>query len=183
MFSWRVSLWLFTSNCYREQWKFMQIEAKKKTFLSCVSEQSYISFFSKFSKRTNLERIFFTFANQRRLLELLSYGEYNQLFISVVGFWKQLIYLIIFFMYSCRIKSTHTFFCCWKILITATEFYKFWIIHIWRNISQAILALRLIVKEHKIGKLHEASVQRFCQRSSQSSYLFFGKFETLHFKK
>lgn len=49
--------------------------------------------------------------------------------------------------------------------------------HILRNISQAILAVRLILKEHKIGKLHEAFVQRFCQRSSQSSYMFFGKFE------
>ena len=58
---------------------------KKKTFLSFVSEQSYITFFSKFSKRTNLELIF-TFASQSRLLELLSYGEYNQLFISVVCF-------------------------------------------------------------------------------------------------
>ena len=63
----------------------MQIAAKKKTFLSFVTEQSYISFFSKLSKRTNLELIF-TFASQSRLLELLSYGEYNQLFISVVCF-------------------------------------------------------------------------------------------------
>ena len=31
MFSWRGSLWLFTSNC--EQGKFMQIEAKKKNIL------------------------------------------------------------------------------------------------------------------------------------------------------
>ena len=143
--------------------------------LSCLaSVNRVILVFLKFSKRTNLECIF-TFASQRRLLELLSYGEYDQLFISVVCFWKQLIYLLIVFMYSCRVKSTHTFFCCWKILITATEFYKFRIIYIWKNFSQGILAGRLILKEHKIGKLHEASVQRFCQGSSQSSYLFYGK--------
>ena len=32
------------------------------------------------------------------------------------------------------------------------------------------------MKELKIEKMHEASVQRFCQGSSQLSYLFFGKF-------
>ena len=39
------------------------------------------------------------------------------------------------------------------------------------------------MKKHKIGKSHEASVQRFCQGSSQLSYLFFGKFESLPFEK
>ena len=43
----------FFFNGYRKQGKFMRIEAEKKTFLSCVSEQIYISF-RKFSKRTNL---------------------------------------------------------------------------------------------------------------------------------
>ena len=58
----------------------MWFEAEKKKFLSCVNEQIYTSF-RKFSKRTNLEWHFliFTFASQRRLLESLSYGEYNQL--------------------------------------------------------------------------------------------------------
>ena len=73
----------------------------KKSFLSCVSEQSYISFL-EFSKCTNLEWFFFLifpFASQRRLLELLSYGEYNQLFISVIAFWKQLIYLLLVSMH------------------------------------------------------------------------------------
>ena len=39
MYYWRGSLWLFSSNGYREQRKFMRIETenKKKTFLSCVS--------------------------------------------------------------------------------------------------------------------------------------------------
>ena len=111
----------FFSNCYREQGKFMQIEAKKKNILVFRQWTELYYFFSKFSKRTNLELIF-TFASQSRLLELLSYGEYNQLFISVVCFWKQFIYLLIVFMYSCRIKSTHTFFCWWKISITATVF-------------------------------------------------------------
>ena len=44
-------------NRYREQRKFMQIEAEK-IILVLLSQQSYISF-SKFSKRTNLELIFF----------------------------------------------------------------------------------------------------------------------------
>ena len=61
----------------------------KKTFLSCINEQIYISL-RKSSKRTNPEWHFkiFTFASQRRLVELLSYGEYNHLFISVVCFLK-----------------------------------------------------------------------------------------------
>ena len=36
--------------------------------------------------------------------------------------------------------------------------------------------MRLILKERKIGKLHEASVQRSCQGSLQSTYSLFGKF-------
>ena len=57
----------------------MRVEAEKKTFLSCVNEQIYISF-GKFTKRINLEWNFkiLTFASQRKLLELLSCGEYNQ---------------------------------------------------------------------------------------------------------
>ena len=43
-------------NSYREQRKFMQIEAEK-IILVLLSQQSYIRF-SKFSKRTNLELIF-----------------------------------------------------------------------------------------------------------------------------
>ena len=73
----------FFFNGYRKQRKFMRIEAQqKKTFLSRVNEQSYISF-RKFSKRTNLGWLFqfFTFGSQRRLVELPSYGEYDQLFI------------------------------------------------------------------------------------------------------
>ena len=61
-----------------------------KIFLSCVKEQIHICF-RKFSERTNLKLIFFlifTFASQSRLLELLSYSEYNQLSISVICFLK-----------------------------------------------------------------------------------------------
>ena len=39
------------------------------------------------------------------------------------------------------------------------------------------------MKEQKIVKLHEASVQRFCWGSSQLSYLFFGKLKSLQFEK
>ena len=67
----------------------MPNKAEKKTFLSCINEQIYISL-RKSSKRTNAEWHFkmFTFASQRRLVELLSYGEYNHLFISVICFLK-----------------------------------------------------------------------------------------------
>ena len=43
--------------------------------------------------------------------------------------------------------------------------------------------MRLILKERKIGKLHEASVQRSCRGSLQSTYSLFGKFWSLHFKE
>ena len=69
----------------------MRIEAeKKKTFFSCVNEQIYISL-EKFFKCINLEWNFeiLTCASQRRFLELLSYGEYDQIFISVICFLKR----------------------------------------------------------------------------------------------
>ena len=49
-------------------------------------------------------------------------------------------------------------------------------IYLKKKFSQGILAVRLILKERKIGKLHEASVQRSCQGSLQSTYTLFGKF-------
>ena len=62
----------------------MRIETEnKKTFLSCVS-------FRKFRNVQTQSDIlkFFIFANKRGLLELLSYGEGNHLFISVICFLK-----------------------------------------------------------------------------------------------
>ena len=42
MYYWRGSLWLFSSNGYREQRKFMRIETENnKTFLSCVSFRKF----------------------------------------------------------------------------------------------------------------------------------------------
>ena len=68
----------------------MQIEAEKNH--SCIASVSrVILVFLEFSKCTNLELFFvliFTFASQRRLLELLSYGEYNHLYISDTCFLK-----------------------------------------------------------------------------------------------
>ena len=121
MFSWRGLLWPFFFKLLSWTGEIHANRSQKKNILVFRQWTELYYFFSKFSKRTNLELIF-TFASQSRLLELLSYGEYNQLFISVVCFWKQFIYLLIVFMYSCRIKSTHTFFCWWKISITATVF-------------------------------------------------------------
>ena len=43
----------------------------------------------QFSTKPRMTYKFFTFAIQRRLLELLSYGEYNHLFISVTCFLKK----------------------------------------------------------------------------------------------
>ena len=68
----------------------MQIQAEKKPFLFYFYEQICIHF-RKFSKRTNVDQNFFfcfTFASQCKLFELLSYGEYNQLFTSVICFLK-----------------------------------------------------------------------------------------------
>ena len=75
---------LFSPNGYREQRKFMRIETENKKNLLVLRQ------FSKVSKRTNPEWHFkiFTFANKRGLLELLSYGECNHLFISVICFLK-----------------------------------------------------------------------------------------------
>ena len=61
--------------------------------------------------------LIFTFASQRRLLELLSYGEYNQLSISVICFLKTTllsVFIHLFFFFSCRIKSTHIIFLPFK---------------------------------------------------------------------
>ena len=62
----------------------MRIETENKKNVLVLRQ------FSKVSKRTNPERRFkmFTFANKRGLLELLSYGECNHLFISVICFLK-----------------------------------------------------------------------------------------------
>ena len=59
MYNWRSSLRLFTSNCYREQIKFIQIEAKKKRD-SCLAPIWNEIF------------LMFTLTSQCRLLELLS---------------------------------------------------------------------------------------------------------------
>ena len=79
-------------------------QKKNRSFLHCVKEQIHICF-RKFSERTNLKLIFFkifTFASQRRLLELLSYGEYNQLSISVICFLKTtLLSVFIHLFFSC----------------------------------------------------------------------------------
>ena len=91
MYQWRGSLCLSSSNGHHEQGKFIRIESEKKwTYLSCVNEQIYISL-ENFSNRINLEWKFWilTCANQCRLLELLSFGKYNQVFISDICFLKR----------------------------------------------------------------------------------------------
>ena len=63
--------------------------SREKPFLFCVNEEIYIRF-RKFSERTNVELNFnfVTFASHCKLFGLPSYGEYSNLFISVVCFLK-----------------------------------------------------------------------------------------------
>ena len=76
-----------------------KLKPQKKTFLLRINEQIYISF-RKSSKRTNLGWLFqfFTAGSQRRWLELLSYGGYSQLFISVICFLKTTHSSVLFFI-------------------------------------------------------------------------------------
>ena len=90
-----------------------ELKPKKKTFFSCVNEQIHISL-EKFSKCINLEWNFeiLTCASQRRLLELLSYGEYDQLFISVICFLKRTrlpFHRFQFFIYFLSFRKTSTY--------------------------------------------------------------------------
>ena len=70
----------------------MRIEGEKKTFLSCVNGQIYFNFRSFETYKPGITFKIFTFISQHRLLELLSYGEYNHL-VPLLVFLKQLIYL------------------------------------------------------------------------------------------
>ena len=115
MYYWRGSLWLFSSNGYREQRKFMRIQTEKTVLV--LHQWADLYQFSKVSKRTNPEWRFkiFTFAGQRRLLELHSYGECNHLFISVTCFLKttQLFVIVLshsyFFLISKKNVHLHHF--------------------------------------------------------------------------
>ena len=84
---------------------------RKKKFLSCVKGQIYFNFrsFERYKPRITFK--IFTFVSQHRLLELLSYDEYNHLFPLLV-FLKQLIYLssslVIHFFYLIS-KKTSTY--------------------------------------------------------------------------
>ena len=116
---WRGPSWVFSLNSYHEQRKFMQIEA------------IYIRF-RKFSKRANLEWYFkiFTFPSQRRLLELLNYGEYNHIFTSVVCFLKKT-HLSVHRFYSFNFFS-------WRIMFPHTTFLQL------KNIDHSIRVLKTI---------------------------------------
>ena len=77
-------------------------EFKPKKTVLVLHQWADLYQFSKVSKRTNPEWRFkiFTFAGQRRLLELLSYGEYSHLFISVTCFLKTTQLFVIVLSYS-----------------------------------------------------------------------------------
>ena len=133
----------------------------------------------KSSKRTNPEWHFkiFTFASQRRLVELLSYGEYNHLFIFVICFLKtthlsvhRFQWLNFFFHYE-NIVHLHHF--------SAVEKYwsqQHWIIYNWINFSQGYPCCGINFRKQKIWKFHEASVQKFFLTIISIIYLLFGKF-------
>ena len=73
---------------------------RKKKFLSCVKGQIYFNFrsFERYKPRITFK--IFTFVSQHRLLELLSYGEYNHLYISVTCFLKKTHLSVIVFSHS-----------------------------------------------------------------------------------
>ena len=100
MYWWRGSLWLFSSNGYREQRKFMRIEAEKNVLV--LRQWADLFQYSKFRNVQTQNNIlnFFTFVSQRRLLELLSYGEYNHLYFSVTCFLKTTNLSVIVFSHS-----------------------------------------------------------------------------------
>ena len=89
--------------------------SREKSFYFCVNELICVRF-QKFSIRENVDQnfIFFTFACQCKLFELLSYGEYNHHFFYVICFLKTThlsvhrLNSLIFF--SCWINSTHIIF-------------------------------------------------------------------------
>ena len=87
----------------------MRIEGEKKKFLSCVNGQIYFNFRSFETYKPRITFKIFTFVSQHRLLELLSYDEYNHLFPLLV-FLKQLIYLssflVIHFLFLISIKTS-----------------------------------------------------------------------------
>ena len=99
-------------------------ELKPKKNVLVLRQWADLYQFSKVSKRTNPEWHFkiFTFASQRRLLELLSYGEYNHLFISVYLIYLSSFLMIHFFFLISKKRPPTSFFWSWKILITATSF-------------------------------------------------------------
>ena len=123
MYNQRGSLWRFSSTVIVNRGNSCELKPNKNV-LARTNEQIYISF-RKFSKRTNLGWLFsfFTFGSKRRLVELLSYGEYNQRFISLICFLEtarlSVLFLIIVFFSFRRKLHLHNFFCCWKLLITA----------------------------------------------------------------
>ena len=87
---------------------------RKKTFFSCVNGQIYFNFRSFETYKPRITFKIFTFVSQHRLLELLSYGEYDHLFPLLV-FLKQLIYLssflvILFFFLVSKKTSTYIIF-------------------------------------------------------------------------
>ena len=131
----------------------------------CQRADSYL--FSKVFG-THKSFLIFTFASQRRLLELLSYGEYNQLSISVICFLKTtlLSVFIHLFFFSCRIKSTHIIFLPFKNINHINRALKHWIIYIWINFSLVYSCKEILLEVHKILKLLGASLQRFCHGPS-----------------
>ena len=78
----------------------MRIEAEKNVLV--LRQWADLFQYSKFRNVQTQNNIlnFFTFVSQRRLLELLSYGEYNHLYFSVTCFLKTTNLSVIVFSHS-----------------------------------------------------------------------------------
>ena len=108
MYNQRGSLWRFSSTVIVNRGNSCELKPNKNV-LARTNEQIYISF-RKFSNRTNLGWLFkfLTFGSQRTLVELLSYGEYNQRFISLICFLETAQLSVLFFNHSFFLISKKT---------------------------------------------------------------------------
>ena len=110
---------------------------------------------------------FFTFVSQHRLSELLSYGEYNHLYISVTCFLKTTHLSVIVFSHSFLVilisKKTSAYIIFQKL---KNIDYSYIVLKTLNNInvknfSLGDLCCEINFGKQKVWKLHEASVRKF----------------------
>ena len=168
MHHWRGSLCLSSSNGHHEQGKFARIKSEKNKH-TCLALMSrfILSSLENFSKRINLEWKFqiLTCVNQCRLLELLSYGDYNQVSISDICFLKRTrlsfhrFQLFIYF-FSFRKTSTYIIFLLLNNGDHINSVLKHWIIYTWINFSLGYLCCEI-----NFGRTKNLKIARsFCAK-------------------